>query len=346
MSVQRAIQIQGAKAAKLVADAPIPPTRPNHIRVRTSHVALNPTDWRAIDGGGAPGATSGCDYSGIVEEVGRGADSHGLRVGDRVAGAVHGANTNFPQSGAFAEHVVAKPALAIRVPENVSLAEAATLGVGITTVALALYRSLQLPWPTAPTKEPFPVLVYGGSTATGTLAIQYAKLSGCAVLTTCSPRNFELVRALGADRVFDYRASGVGAEIREAAGGKLAHVLDCISSPASAAICAEAVGDAGGRYTSLLPVFNFPREDVQTEHVIGYTAFGEEVSLGSWRIPARPEDLECATRFWKLTGELLAQGKIRVHRPEVREGGLAGVLDGLDDLRQGRVSGVKLVYKV
>ena len=57
-----------------------------------------------------------------------------------------------------------------------SFEEAATLGVGVTTVGQALYQSLGLPYPTEPTKEKVHLLIYGGSTATGTLAIQYAKL--------------------------------------------------------------------------------------------------------------------------------------------------------------------------
>ena len=63
--------------------------------------------------------------------------------------------------------------------------EAATLGVGITTVGQGLYQSLQIPWPGSPAKEPFPLLIYGGSTATGSLAIQFAKkyvLSHCSSL--------------------------------------------------------------------------------------------------------------------------------------------------------------------
>lgn len=346
MSVQRAIQIQGPKQAKLVSDAPIPKLRDGYIKVKTFAVALNPTDWKHIDFRADAGAIVGCDYSGTVEEVGAGV-TH-LQPGDRVAGVVHGSNQSNHEDGAFAEHIAAKAALQIKVPDNVSMEEAATLGVGITTVAQGLYQSLQLPWPTAPAKTPFPVLIYGGSTATGTLAIQFAKQSGLTVVTTCSPRNFDLVRGLGADHVFDYKSPTVGADIRAATDDKLAHAFDCISLEASAAICAQALTSAENvaKYSSLLGVAKFPRDDVSKAATMAYTAMGEAYRKGGQDTPAKEGDLVFAARFWQLAGELLAQGKIRVHRPEVREGGLEGVLQGLDDLRQDRVSGVKLVYRV
>jgi NADPH:quinone reductase-like Zn-dependent oxidoreductase len=62
------------------------------------------------------------------------------------------------------------------IPPSISFEDAATLGAGLVTIGLSLYKSLQLPLPSAPAKESFPVFVYGGSTATGILAIQFIKL--------------------------------------------------------------------------------------------------------------------------------------------------------------------------
>ena len=67
----------------------------------------------------------------------------------------------------------------MKIPYNISSKDAATLGVGMFTVGKSLYHSLGLPLPTQPAKDKFPVLTYGGSTATGTLAIQLAKLYAC-----------------------------------------------------------------------------------------------------------------------------------------------------------------------
>lgn len=62
------------------------------------------------------------------------------------------------------------------LPTSMSFLDAATLGSGIITVGQSMYQSLALPLPSNPSNEEAFVLVHGGSTATGTLAIQFAKL--------------------------------------------------------------------------------------------------------------------------------------------------------------------------
>lgn len=328
-----------------MTEVPIPKLRPGYVRVKTVAVALNPTDWKHVDIHAEPGTIIGCDYSGIVEAVGPDV-TNGLKVGDKIAGFVHGGNSVNHEDGAFAEHIVAKAAISLKVPNGISMEEAATLGVGITTVGQGLYQSLELPWPTTPAKEPFPILIYGGSTATGSLAIQFAKLSGLQVITTCSPHNFDFVKSLGADAVYDYKSPNVGAEIREFAKDKIAHVFDCISEGTSPEICAQAFGSKGGKYSALLVVENFPRDDVINALTLGYTATGEAFPKFGADWPANPEHLEFASRFWKIAGELLAQGKIKPHPADVREGGLEGIFKGLQEMREGKVSGKKLVYKI
>lgn len=345
MSFQRAIQIQGPKVATLVTNAPIPALRPDYIKVKNAAVALNPTDWKHIDFRASKGAINGCDYAGTVEAVGENV-KNGLQVGDRVAGFIHGSNQDNHEDGAFAEYVVAKSQLSTKIPDSLSFEAASTLGCGITTVGQGLYQSLELPWPTQPASTPFPVLIYGGATATGTLAIQFAKLSGLTVFATSSPHNFDLLKSYGADHVFDYKSPTVGADIRKATDDNLQHVFDTISYDSTAKIAAEAISSKGGKYSSLLVVNKFPRDDVSNTATLAYTGFGEKFSKGDNTWPAKEDHLDLQDKFWKLVGELLAQGKIRPHPQEVRDGGLEGVLDGLEDLRQEKVSGVKLVYRV
>lgn len=61
---------------------------------------------------------------------------------------------------------------------------------------------------------------------------------------------------------------------------------------------------------------------------------------------ARPQDFEFGKRFWDLSLPLLAEGKVIPHPGEIRSGGLESIPQGLEDLKAGRVSGKKLVYRV
>jgi NADPH:quinone reductase-like Zn-dependent oxidoreductase len=62
------------------------------------------------------------------------------------------------------------------IPEGMSFEKTATLGTEFTSVGQPFYMTLKLPLPTEPTKIPYPILIYGGNSATATLAIQFAKL--------------------------------------------------------------------------------------------------------------------------------------------------------------------------
>lgn len=66
-------------------------------------------------------------------------------------------------------------------------------------------------------------------------------------------------------------------------------------------------------------------------------------------MPAKPEDFEFAKRQWGFTEKLLAGGEAGMKlkmMPTVKEGGLEGVFEGLEALRQGKVSAQKLVYRI
>ncbi|KAI1841339.1 hypothetical protein JX265_007899 [Neoarthrinium moseri] len=350
----RAIKIvEVGKAA--VAEVPKPELRDGYVLVKVKAVGLNPTDWKSIDRGEVVvGARSGCDYAGVVEEVGNNL-GRPFKKGDRIAGFVHGAHTEKHDSGSFGEYVIAKADIALKIPDNISDEQAATLGVSVTTVGQGLYLALKLPLPTHPLKEPEPLLIYGGSTATGIFGIQYAKLSGLSVAATASKHNHEYLKSLGADAVFDYKSPSCADDIKAWASGqgkKLRKAWDCIASDASAAICAAALSDdeEGGIYAALLPVEHDKLLAVNPKvkeslFTLGYDAFGESYSFGKER-PGRAAELEHGRMFWGLARDLLEQGKLKTIKPSVNRGGsgLEGVLEGLADLKEGKVTGEKLVY--
>src|SRR5690606_15603267 len=81
-------------------------------------------------------------------------------------------------SGAFSEYIAERAVNVWRLPDNLSWEEGAAVGCAVTSsVGMALWTSLKLSrTPEEPTSDPKFVLVYGGSTASGTFAIQLLKL--------------------------------------------------------------------------------------------------------------------------------------------------------------------------
>jgi len=343
----RGLVKQGTNHA-VIADLAFPSLRDDYILVKTVAVALNPADWQDLgedfESGGKP-LLMGCDCAGIVEAVGKNV-TKGFKKGDRVMSCVHGSNEANPEDGAFAEYIVAKGDISMRIPSHLSFTDAATLPGGLATVALGLYKYLGLPLPPATVTRNSWILVYGGSSATGSLAIQFAKLSGLKVVTTCSPRNFDLVRRLGADAVFDYRDPECTQKIHQLTSDDLTQVFDTIATLETAKICAESMSSTkGGVYCNLMGV-DAPREDVKSIFFLGYSVSGEVFYFQGQEWPASPEDYELVKMFGTLAEELLEKRKIKPHPAAVRAGGLEAILAGLEDMKQGKVSGEKLVYLI
>ncbi len=161
--------------ASLVTDRSDPKPRPGYVLVDVKAVALNPTDWKHIDKINTKDSLSGCDYAGVVAETGEGYSTP-WKVGDRIAGFVHGGNSLQTEDGAFAEKIAVKADVQMRMPDNLSFEDAATLGVGVITCGQGLFQQMGLNWPTDPSTSGDFVFIYGGSSATGTLGIQFAKL--------------------------------------------------------------------------------------------------------------------------------------------------------------------------
>lgn len=64
------------------------------------------------------------------------------------------------------------------------------------------------------------------------------------------------------------------------------------------------------------------------------------------QVPGNPEHLVWMKKWIPVAERLLHEGKWRPHRQDIREGGFEGILQGLEDLKNGKISGVKVVYRV
>lgn len=173
----KALVVDG-KQARLDTGRRIPELPDDGILVRPIAVALNPADWKHVVYGRAKDSCIiGCDYAGIVDAVGK-AVAKPWHPGDKICGCCHGSNYVNADDGVFAEFAVVKGDLQMRIPDAVSFEKAATIGLGDITVGQGLYpKVMKLRLPTDSTENNGThVLIYGGASATGALAIQYAKL--------------------------------------------------------------------------------------------------------------------------------------------------------------------------
>jgi NADPH:quinone reductase-like Zn-dependent oxidoreductase len=197
MHSMRAVVV-GDKRALIDQQRRIPIPRDDQVLVRPIAIALNPTDWRSVSYGRAkPGCIVGCDYAGVVESVGT-AVTKAWKPGDRIFGCAHGANLLNPDDGVFSERAAVIGDLQMRIPQSMSFEEAATLGLGSITVGQGLFqKAMKLQLPTADhdvtrriRNKDVAVLIYGGSSATGALGIQFAKQYKPLIPLSppCSPR--------------------------------------------------------------------------------------------------------------------------------------------------------------
>lgn len=173
---QKALTVNHEDEVILWDSAPCPKLPPDQVYIRTEAVAINPSDTKMKGTFATPFAFLGTDYAGTVVAVG--SDVSHVKVGDRICGAQNEMCPRTPDQGAFAQYTITRGRIWAKIPDSWTIEAAASLPAGISTAGLAL-KLLGLPLPyaseTKPKKTTY-VLVYGGSTATATIVMQFLKL--------------------------------------------------------------------------------------------------------------------------------------------------------------------------
>ncbi|EWZ28643.1 chaperonin 10-like protein [Fusarium oxysporum Fo47] len=332
------------QGGRIENDVAVPSISPDEILVKVKAVALNPTDFKHLDVVAPPNSIIGCDYAGEVHLVGENVTTK-WQIGDRIAGVVHGGL--FPDRGAFAEYLKTDADLAWKIPDDICDADAATYGISAVTALLSLNIRHGLPWANeraSPIDEA--IFIYAGSTSAGLYHIQLAKAAGYKVIATASPRSFDLVKSYGADAVFDYKSPTVVSDITKEFPA-ITKAVDCFSEGKSTEIAAEVIKNKGGKVVTLLSNGKPRHPGVVYELVMMYTAFGRRFQ---WLPPvgpkfeAKPDDREALARFYALLPQLTEILK-PIPTTEIK-GGFDGILEGLNMLRSGHVSGGKLIVKL
>eukprot|EP00045_Choanoeca_perplexa_P000944 m.17039 g.17039 ORF g.17039 m.17039 type:complete len:334 (+) comp10636_c0_seq1:74-1075(+) len=316
---------------ELQTDLAKPTLGPNDILIKVHACGLNPVDvFQASTGqmiSDALPLVLGCDPAGIVEAVG--SDVTTVKVGDAV--------TSCPPlgtrgCGGLAEYCLTHADLIIRKPESMGFEALATVAVGAQTAALGLYHGLGIPLKEKAFGQD--VLIWGGSTNVGVFAIQLAKQAGARVITTCSAKNADYVKELGADVVVDYRSDDWLAQI-QAAAPNLRLAYDTVGE-ASTKQCMQAVNKDQPCNVQSCAAFNVePLPNVTFALVM----------LGDIYTPAAQDRRALLREFDLMLSTMLADGAVRPARVELI-GGLEAAQEGYQRMVDKKVSGCKLVVAV
>ena len=151
----------------------------------------------------------GLEVSGVIARVGP--EVTGWSIGDEVCALVDG--------GGYAEQVLVPATQLLPVPQGVSVRDAA----GLPEVACTVWSNVFM---TANLQPGEVVLIHGGSSGIGTMAIQLAKAAGATVAVTAgSEDKLAFCRELGADIAVNYREQDFVEEVRAATDGHGADVI-------------------------------------------------------------------------------------------------------------------------
>ncbi|KAE9397700.1 GroES-like protein [Gymnopus androsaceus JB14] len=361
----KALQIQADNTVKLV-EIPfgqqdlVKSIPEDHIIVRVGAVGLNPPDWRQVfDDWGTPGTILGCDCAGDVVRVGT-AVKH-LKVGDRIAGFNMGGIFQ-TDNGAFAEYVRLQAAVTFKIPDEMSYEEGAALLLAHLTAVQALYMRLNIPKPfSQPSGEKEIILIWGGSTSVGHNAVQLANASNLRVFVTASTAVHDDLKAIGAEKCFDYKAIDVVKQIQVAAGERgIIHGLDTVSEKGTTESCVDAMSSTrGGHLVAVLPPSKEcqeRRKDIKVDFCLVYTELGFEFTLAysAAKFPAMPNDKARALEYVEaymprvLEGWQGGKGSSALKPQRLRRlgTGLEKIEQGLKIMRDGEYGREKLVCAI
>jgi len=195
--------------------------------VKVHACGLNPVDFKF----GPIGLPTGRDVAGTVVKVAP--KTTNFKVGDRVYFMA-----SLRVSGGYAEYVAVHSRGVAHFPDSLSFIEAASTPIAAWTAYKALYDKVRI-------KSGETVLITAGSGGVGGYAIQLAKLVGANIITTCSPKNFDYVKHLGANHIIDYTTEDIQKRVHEITGGRGVDIWVDVIGPASATLGLQSVAFGG-----------------------------------------------------------------------------------------------------
>jgi NADPH2:quinone reductase len=213
------------------------------------------------------------------------------------------------------------------------------------TAAIGLYKRLALPQPWSPTDKPTPLIIYGAASAVGAFGLKLAVQSNIHPILCVAGRGADFVRSIPGydeskgDAIVDYRqepaeiVAGLKKALEASGAEKVSHALDATSEHGSYEnICK--VLEPHGHVTTVLPIKEgekLPQTMVKTRTMVG---------------DSHGDAKDFANAYFRHFAYGLKNGSFSAHPYEVRKGGLGAVESALTDLKNGKASAVKYVFKI
>jgi len=276
----------------------------------------------------------GDDIAGFVHAVGSNVTE--FKPGDRVA-AFH---EMLHPGGSYAEYAVSPAHTTFHIPKKTTFEEAATIPLAAMTSAIGMHVRLGLPDVWKPAEKPIPLVIYGAGSAVGAFALQLAKKSNIHPLICVAGRAQEFVKQFlepeKGDTIVDYRNGdeAVVKGLKDALKGqKLYYAFDAVSEHGSYQNIVKVL-EPDGQITLVLPGKKYQE--------IPSTVTKSTTQVGS----AHSNASDFAYVYFRLFSRGLEDGWFKPHPHEVIPGGLGGIQKGLENLRDGKASAVKYVYRI
>ncbi|KAJ7495830.1 GroES-like protein [Mycena galericulata] len=328
---QPALIVESPHAPFVLGSCDIPSPARGEVLVKIMSAALNPASWIQrelnilID---EYPVILGSDIAGVIEELGEGVE--GFSKGDKVFGGL--------TVGGFQQYTTIHSALLIRMPENASFDEVATFPVAFTTACVGLFGPAPIGLSLNPTfswdkpQQGQSALIIGASSSVGQFAIQLLRFVGfMRIVAYASAAHFDYLTQLGATHCIDRTAVPLETlAAHPALTPAVPVVFDVFGSFNSSFDCAA----DGGSVVTARPMGTWDADRLAQNKTVALVRAG---GLGS------TEHTTFGRLIIKNLPEMLAKGVISANRIEVLPNGLTEIPEGLERIKNGAVSGVKLV---
>eukprot|EP01103_Thecamoeba_quadrilineata_P000484 TRINITY_DN10417_c0_g1_i1.p1 TRINITY_DN10417_c0_g1~~TRINITY_DN10417_c0_g1_i1.p1 ORF type:complete len:343 (-),score=53.27 TRINITY_DN10417_c0_g1_i1:139-1167(-) len=320
-----------------IINSSIPIPEADQVVIKVVVSGCNPKDWK-VPFWYNNKTNSGDDIAGIVYLVGP--NVYEFKVGDRVA-AFHEMRKG---GGSFAEYAVAWQHTTTHLPANLTFEEAATIPLAALTAVIGNYVRLKLPAPWQQASEKLPLIVYGAATAVGAFAIKLARLSNIHPIIGIAGNGISFAEGLidksKGDAIVDYRngtdalLKGIKDALTAAGVSSVRHAFDAVSENGSHENLVKILAD-DALITNVLPIpegFQYPKTYQETE----WTMVGD----------VHDKQKEVGFIYFRWMFRMIQQGKFSGHPFEVVPGGLCGISSALQNLKNGKNSATKYVFRI